>query len=310
MAGAIGGMTSARQNRVNLPNRRVGDFDLHQDSFEDAVPDRQALLAKAGGENFSVGGLLLGGARRRRLLAIYGFARLVDDIGDEAEGDRMALLDWVEGELERGCSGEEPRHGAIVVVAEPIQTGALPLEPFRRLIAANRQDQRVDRYESFEELLGYCRLSAAPIGELVLHVFGAATAENIALSDRICAGLQLTEHVQDVREDHARGRVYIPAEDMRGCACAAADLGRPAPTPQLRELIRLEVGRARELLDDGAPLLRRLRGRARLAVAAYLGGGRAALEAIEAADFDVFSHTPRAGRLRRARATLRSVGAR
>jgi squalene synthase HpnC len=278
--------------------------------FEEAVPDRRALVAKAADENFPVGGLLLDGTRRRLLLAIYGFARLVDDIGDEVEGDRGALLERVESELERGCGGEQPRHGAIAAVAEPIRTGALPLEPFRRLIEANRRDQRVNRYESFEELLGYCRLSAAPVGELVLHVFGAATAENIALSDRICAGLQITEHVQDVREDHARGRVYIPAADLRRCACAVADLGRPTPTPQLRELIRLEVSRARALLDDGAPLLRRLRGRARLAVAAYLGGGRAALEAIEAADFDVFSHTPRAGRLRRAKATLRSIGAR
>ena len=274
------------------------------------MPDRQALVAKAGGENFSVGGLLLDAARRRLLLAIYGFARLVDDIGDEVEGDRAALLDWVESELERGCRGEEPQHEAIAAVAEPIQAGTLPLEPFRRLIEANRRDQRVHRYESFEELLGYCHHSAAPIGELVLHVFGAATAENIALSDRICAGLQLTEHIQDVREDRGRGRVYIPAEDLRRCACAAADLGRPAPTPRLRELVRLEVGRAGALLDDGAPLLRRLRGRARLTVAAYLGGGRAALEAIEAAGFDVFSRTPRAGRLRRARATFRSIGAR
>jgi len=273
------------------------------------LPEPSALVAKATGENFPVGGLLPGRARPR-LFAIYAFARLVDDIGDEAEGDRGELLDWVDGELGRGCRGEEPGHEAITAVAEQIRTGSLPVEPFRRLIEANRRDQRVDRYDDFDALLGYCRLSAAPIGELVLHVFDAATAENIALSDRICAGLQLTEHIQDMREDRARGRVYIPAEDMRSCGCVVAELERSEPTPQLRELVRLEVARARGLFEAGAPLLRRLRGRARLAVAAYVGGGRAALEAIEDAGFDVFSRPPRAGRLRRARATLRSVRAR
>jgi phytoene/squalene synthetase len=214
-----------------------------------AIPTREAVMAQARDENFPVAMWLLGPRTRRHLKAIYGYARLVDDIGDEADGDRLALLDEVEREL------HTPTHPVVLELAATVHECMLPKEPFLRLIEANRRDQVVTRYESFEQLLDYCWLSAAPIGELVLHVFGVATPERIALSDRICAGLQVVEHLQDVEEDRARGRVYIASPD------AAA--------------------RARGLLDDGAPLVRQLRGRARLAVAGFLAGGRAALDALE-----------------------------
>jgi phytoene/squalene synthetase len=213
------------------------------------MPTREAVMVQAKEENFPVALWLLGPRTRRQLLSIYGFARLVDDIGDEAMGDRLALLDQIEREL------DAPRHPVMRALAVTVRECALPREPLLRLIEANRRDQVVTRYESFDELLGYCQLSAAPVGELVLHVFGAATPDRIALSDKICAGLQVIEHLQDVDEDHARGRVYIVGHD---------------------------VGmRARSLLDEGAPLLRLLRGRARLAVAAFLAGGRVALDARE-----------------------------
>ena len=271
------------------------------------IPARAETMAKAGAENFPVAGALLGRRRRRNLLAIYGFARLVDDIGDELDGDRLALLDWAEEELDRACEGQQPSHPTMLALAEAMRDVPLPAEPLRRLLEANRQDQRVQSYETFGELLGYCTLSAAPVGELVLHVFGAATADRIALSDQICAGLQVTEHIQDVREDHARGRIYMPAADLHRFGCTAKDLGAASATPALRALVGLEVRRAGALLTEGAPLARRLRGRAALAVAAYVAGGHAALDAIEAADCDVFSAQPRPGRLQSARAMLRTV---
>ena len=213
------------------------------------LPSRGAVMTQARDENFPVALWLLGPRTRRHLLAIYGFARLVDDVGDEVVGDRAALLDRIEREL------DAPEHPVMRELARTVRERALPREPFLRLIEANRRDQVVTRYDSFDELLDYCQLSAAPVGELVLHVFGAATPERIVLSDRICAALQVIEHLQDVDEDRARGRVYIGAFDA--------------------------AGHTRALLEEGAPLVRTLRGRARLAVAGFLAGGRVALGTLE-----------------------------
>jgi squalene synthase HpnC len=237
-------------------------------------------MAQAGDENFPVAGILLGRRRRNHLLAIYGFARLVDDVGDEAAGDRGALLDRLESELELVYAGLMPEHPVMRTLAETIWACRLPDAPFRRLIAANRQDQVVSRYATFAELLDYCRLSAAPVGELVLGVFDQATAERIALSDRICAGLQITEHLQDVAEDHGRGRIYLPAEDLDRFGCSEQDLAAGRPGPGYRALISFEATRAGSLLSDGAPLARTLPGPARLAVAGFIAGGRTALDTL------------------------------
>ena len=216
------------------------------------VPTRAAVMAQAPDENFPVAMWLLGARTRRHLLAIYGFARLVDDIGDEVQGDRLALLDWLEGELDAVFAGGEPEHPVMRALAPTVRECALPRDPFERLIEANRRDQTVTRYETIDELLDYCRLSAAPVGELVLGVFGAATPERVALSDKICAALQIVEHLQDVDEDAARGRTYIGPFDARA--------------------------HARDLFRQGAPLVRTLRGRARIAVAGFVAGGRSALD--------------------------------
>jgi squalene synthase HpnC len=220
-----------------------------------ALPTRAAVMAQASAENFPVASWLVGPRARRHLLAIYGFARLVDDIGDEYEGDRLAALDWVEEELDRVFAGEEPEHPvmrALAPTARGLTLFGKGSDPFVRLIEANRRDQTITRYDTFEDLLDYCQLSAAPVGELVLHVFGVATPDRIALSDKICAALQVVEHLQDVQEDAARGRTYIGPFDART--------------------------HARELLAAGGPLVRTLRGRARLAVAGFVAGGRSALE--------------------------------
>jgi squalene synthase HpnC len=263
-----------------------------------AVPTRPVVMAQAKDENFPVASILLGRRERGQLLAIYGVARLIDDIGDEATGDRDALLDWVDRELDLVFAGEAPEHSAMRALAVSVGEHQLPADPFRRLVQANRQDQVLTSYQTFDELLGYCRLSAAPVGELVLHVFSAATPERLALSERICAGLQVTEHIQDVAEDYTRGRVYMPREDLARFGCCEADLGTTSAGPKLRAVIAFEVERARALLREGAPLARRLPARPRTAVAGFIAGGRAALESIERSGYDVYG--TRAPRTRRA----------
>jgi squalene synthase HpnC len=245
------------------------------------LPAQEAVMSKAGKENFTVASALLGRRSQQHLMAIYGFARLVDDVGDEVAGDRGALLDLIDAELERIYRGEQPEHAVMRTLAHTVRTCALPAAPFRRLIEANRRDQLMSRYETFEQLLSYCQLSAAPVGELVLHVFEAATPERIALSDQVCAGLQVTEHLQDVAEDYGRGRIYLPRADMVRFGCSDNDLLAAIPTAGLTALISFEAERARALLRRGAPLARTLPWRPRIAVAGFVAGGRAALDALE-----------------------------
>jgi squalene synthase HpnC len=265
------------------------------------APSRAEVMGHAGSENFPVASYLLGRRHRAQLLTIYGFARLVDDLGDEASGDRLALLDLLERDLDRIYGGEQPDHPVMRALAPTVADCALPDHPFRRLIDANRRDQVVSRYRTFDELLAYCQLSAAPVGELVLHVFGAASPERIELSDRICAALQVVEHLQDVAEDFTRGRIYLPLEDMERFGCEEARLAAATAPQPLRELLAFETERARDLLDGGAPLVRTLPLRPRLAVAGFVAGGRSALDALERAGFDVLGRRPRATHLAFAR---------
>jgi squalene synthase HpnC len=263
-----------------------------------SVPAPGAVMARAGSENFPVASRLLPRRERGHLLALYGFARLVDEIGDSVQGDRLQALDWLEHELDRAFAGAAT-HPLLVALQPTLTECRLQRGPFVRLIEANRVDQRTKRYETWEQLRAYCALSADPVGELVLAVFGVATPERVALSDAICTALQLTEHCQDVAEDLAAGRVYLPREDLERFGCTIADLQQPhAPAP-LRAVVAFEVARARGLLDEGAPLIGQLRGRARLGVAAFVAGGRAALTAIERAGYDVLAGPPVAGRSRR-----------
>jgi squalene synthase HpnC len=262
------------------------------------APAAEAVMARAQTENFPVASRVLPRRARKHLLAVYGFARLVDELGDAGErppAERLAALDWLERELDRALRGEA-QNPLLVRLGETARACALSREPFARLIEANRVDQRVSRYETWEQLRGYCALSADPVGELVLDVLGLATPARIALSDAICTALQLTEHCQDVAEDFAAGRVYLPGEDLRRFDCAESDLAGAHASGPLREVLAFEVARARGLFAEGAPLIAELRGRPRFAVAAFLAGGRAALDAIERAHYDVLAGAPRAGR--------------
>jgi squalene synthase HpnC len=237
----------------------------------------------------------LPGRVRRDLEAIYGFARLADDIGDEYVGNRLLALDALEGELDRALAGRA-EHPLLVRLQPTLRERGLPRQPFARLIEANRFDQQPVRIQEFSELRDYCALSADPVGELVLHVFGKATPENVALSDSICTALQVVEHLQDVAEDFAAGRVYLPAADLARFGCSEADLGRAPASPALRRVVGFEAARARELLRAGEPLIARLRQPARTAVAAFAAGGHAALDALAAGDLDVTSRCWKPGR--------------
>lgn len=254
------------------------------------LPEAVSLLGQAGTENFTVANWLLGTETRRHLMALYGYARLVDDVGDEVSGDRLALLDVIESELDAIERGGEPTHPVLCELARTVRACGLPAEPLRRLIAANRMDQTVTRYATFEDLLGYCRLSANPVGELVLGVFGAATRERIALSDRVCSALQIVEHLQDLAEDQRRGRVYMPEEDLVRFGCDDPAVLSAPPNASVRALIAFEARRARSLLSSGAPLARTLAPRPRIAVAGFVAGGRAALDGLPGG-----GHAPRTG---------------
>ena len=256
-------------------------------------------MAKAGRENFPVASRFLPRAVRPHVLAIYGYARLVDDVGDEAPGDRLRLLDELAADLERAYSGA-PEHPLLRGLVPTIRTFDIPKQPFLDLIEANRQDQRVSAYPTFDELLAYCALSANPVGRLVLAVFRSASPGNVERSDAICTGLQLLEHWQDVAEDHARGRVYVPEEDLDRFGVRAEDLSgaRPA-SPAFRRLMAFEVDRARALIRRGEPLARDLGGRAGLAVAAFVAGGLSGLDAIARGGYDVLRGAPGPGTGRR-----------
>ncbi|MEW2498059.1 squalene synthase HpnC [Streptomyces nodosus] len=282
-------------------------------------PER-GTLDKATDENFPVAPFFLPRAWRTDLMAVYGFARLVDDIGDgdlapggadarllgvppeEAE-DRLVLLDAFEADLHR-VFGATPRHPLLRRLQPTVRRTGLTPEPFLGLIAANRQDQLVKRYETYEDLLAYCELSANPVGRLVLAVTGTSTPERIRRSDAICTALQIVEHLQDVTEDLGRDRIYLPAADMKRFHVREADLATKTAGASVRALVAYEAERARDLLNEGAPLVGSVHGRLRLLLAGFVAGGRAAIHAIAAAEYDVLPGPPKPGRLR----LLREVG--
>ncbi len=280
-----------------------------------AAPSAEAVMARAGTENFPVASRLLPAAQREHLLAVYGFARLVDELGDapdRAPAERLAALDWLEAELDATFAGRA-HHPLMVRLQATVAARSLRREPFQRLIEANRLDQRRECYETWQQLRAYCALSADPVGELVLAIFGFTDPERIALSDSICTALQLAEHCQDVAEDLRCGRVYLPAEDLARFGCSESELAAPHASPALRAVLAFEVDRARGLIAAGLPLIGMLRGRARLAVAAFAAGGSAALDAIERTGYDVLAGPPTAGGARRLAAlaaTLRRPEAR
>jgi squalene synthase HpnC len=278
-----------------------GDVDA---AVRGGLRDAKSVMDQAASENFSVATRLIPPRHREHLLAIYGFCRLVDDLGDEAPGDRAAALDWATGELADAFDARAT-HPLFVRLAATIRECSLDEKPFLDLIAANRMDQVKSRYETFEELGAYCELSANPVGRLVLAVFASSTPMTCSLSDDICTALQLIEHLQDVAEDFAAGRVYLPAQDLRRFAVSEADLGVTTTSAALRRLIAFEVSRARQLLLSGKSLVDHLRSGAKVAVSGFVGGGFAQLDAFASASFSVLDRDVKASRLAIVGATLR-----
>ena len=270
-------------------------------SLAAAIDAMDPGAGRASGENFPVALRVLPTHRRTYLMAVYGFARTTDDIGDRAPREqRSGLLDELEADLRRlyasqggdGAGAAGARTRVVRTLAPAVTDCGIPMQPFLDLIQANRQDQVISRYQTFAELLEYCRLSANPVGRIVLYVFGSFSERQAELSDSICTALQLAEHWQDVAEDLRAGRIYLPAQDMDEFGCTEEDLSQASAPPQARALIAAETRRAKVMLESGAPLIGTLHGAARLAVAGYVAGGRAALAAIAAADHDVLRATP------------------
>ena len=270
------------------------------------VPDGQAadvvtLRRLERAENFPVALRVLPRRPRRDLRAAYAVARLIDDVGDDPTAnppDRLRRLDLVEADLRTAFAGGESTLAAVRGLLPAIHATRLPLEAFLGLVDANRLDQTVTRYPTYDDLRDYCRLSADPVGRIVLALFDVADTEARRLSDSVCTALQILEHCQDVVEDKRdRDRVYLPLEDLDRFGVAVADIetaaGDSGAAERLRTVVRFEADRAAALLQEGRPLVRRLHGAARVAVAGYVAGGRATLDALRRADHDVVTATPR-----------------
>ena len=258
------------------------------------------MARRAQGENFLVASLLFPRTLRPHIRSLYCYARLVDMLGDEIEGDRLAALDDLEREVEV-CYTGAPTWPVMAELQPTIRAFDLPREPFLRLIEANRMDQRISRYATWADLKHYCVHSADPVGRLVLGVLGRNEPELVSLSDDVCTGLQLVNFLQDVPRDLALGRVYLPAEDR---ACFGV-IKLDEPNQPLQRLLWYEANRARGLLASGEELGRRLGGRMGRAVAVFGRGGTAALDALERADWDIFNGRPRPSRVRLALAAIK-----
>src|SRR5437763_6093748 len=259
------------------------------------------VAARAAGENFPVGSVLFPRALRPHVRALYCYARLVDELGDSYDGDRLAALDELESQVALTFDGE-PTWPVMRNVQPTVREFQLPREPFERLIEANRMDQCVSEYETWDDVKWYCVHSADPCGRLVLGVLRLLDdPELVAASDSVCTGLQLVNFLQDVPRDLELGRVYLPAEDRR--RFGVTELSR-ANEP-LRRLLGFEGERARGLLEGGGRQLRAgLGGRIGRSVWLFARGGLAAVEALERADYDVFSGRPSPSRARLARAAV------
>ena len=250
-------------------------------------------FARSHYENFSVATLLL----PRRLIPhfhnIYAYCRWADDLGDETGGGQFALdlLQWWREELLR-CYDGKPRHPVMVALMHTVQRFAIPKTPFLDLLLAFEQDQTVKRYDTYDQLLGYCRYSANPVGRLVLYLCECFDERNAALSDSICTGLQLANFWQDVARDLDIGRVYLPAEDRRRFGYSNADLEARRFTPAFAELMRFEIERARRLFVEGLPLVQRVPAEVQADIELFARGGLGILRAIETIGYNVWQTRP------------------
>ena len=248
-------------------------------------------LAKTHYENFSVGTRLIPKQLRKHFYSVYAYCRGVDDIGDEAEGNRHHQLNEWERQLGL-CYDGQPTHPHFVALQVTIQQFDIPRDPFLKLIEANRRDQRVLKHPSYEEILEYCEHSANPVGRLVLYIFGHRDPELHALADNTCTALQLANFWQDIARDYKIGRLYLPADDMQRFGVTEKMIQQGEATPEFKTLMRFQIDRTRELFTRGYELVHRVDGQARIDLALFTGGGLTVLRAIEKLDYDVLTKRP------------------
>jgi squalene synthase HpnC len=264
-------------------------------------------LARSHYENFTIASWLMPRAMRPHMHAIYAYARIADDFADE-EHDLGKLDQW-ERELELAYAGA-PRHPVFVALADTVRRFDIPRQPFLDLLRAFRSDVDFRGFETINDLLGYSRCSAEPVGRLVLYLFGYRDAERQRLSDQVCSGLQLANFWQDIAIDFAKGRIYLPRADLREFGYSAGDLSRAFVDEHFVSLMRHEVGLARAMLRRGAELHRLVDRRLCRDVLMFAGGGLAILNAIERAGYDVFRRRPKLGKLDYLRVGWRALSGR
>ena len=260
-------------------------------------------LAATHYENFTVGSWLLPRHLRQHFANVYAYCRWADDLADETAGgaESLALLDWWEDQVRASYRHEPATHPVFVALADTIAEFAIPMQPWLDLLTAFRQDQQVKRYETFAELLGYCRNSANPVGRLVLYLGRCATDEHIAWSDSICTGLQLANFWQDIARDLAKGRIYVPRESMARFGYEEDALMRREYSPAFQRLLAFEVDRAVEFLHNGLPLVASVPAWLAVDIEMFIRGGQAILSVIRAADYDVWSRRPKVSKWTQAR---------
>jgi squalene synthase HpnC len=265
-------------------------------------------LARRHYENFTVVSAFLPRRLRPHMFSVYAYCRWADDLGDEIPDPERAeaLLRWWGEELE-ACYAGAPRHPVFVALAQTVREFAIPIEPFQNLLRAFLQDQRVHRYETYDDVREYCRYSADPVGRLVLYLFGYRDAERQALSDSTCTALQLANFWQDVAVDWQKGRVYLPLADMRRFGYTEEALARGECNAAFRDLMAFEVARARELFAAGAALKDQVARRLRIDLELFTRGGLEILRLIERAGYDVLTRRPVLSRGRKAALILRRL---
>jgi squalene synthase HpnC len=280
----------------------------------DEARDYCRRLARSHYENFSVASWFLPKHLQQHFFNVYAYCRISDDLGDEV-GDTAAslrLLDQWEAELDACYSDDErPRHPVFVALAETVRKFEIPKHEFVDLLTAFRQDQRVTRYERFDDLIGYCRYSANPVGHLVLYLCGYRDAERQQLSDYTCTALQIANFWQDVSRDFEKGRIYLPVEDLRRFGVAEDTIRLGENSPRFREMMQFEVVRAREWFAQGLPLIARVEGKLALDIELFSRGGQEVLNAIERQEYAVLGRRPSISKARKlalvARAALHPI---
>lgn len=257
-------------------------------------------LARTHYENFSVATWFLPARLRQHFCNVYAYCRISDDLGDEV-GDTAAsleLLDQWEGEL-NACYDGQPRHPLFVALADTVRGFEIPKQEFADLLTAFRQDQTVTRYQTFADLLGYCRYSANPVGHLVLYLCGYRDAERQQLSDYTCTALQLANFWQDVSADYSKGRIYLPLEDLRRFNVSEEEIRAGKNSPAFREMLSFEVKRAREWFSSGLPLAKKVSRELSVDIELFSLGGQEILHAIERQDYAVLGRRPVISRARK-----------